>query len=74
MVVKRFNNLADVDTVQVAGIGRDIAIRHGKEMEQATDYILWGGLSYITREKDIDSAEELQKNVDDSVKNYSVKA
>ena len=74
MAAKKFNHLTDVDTAQVAGIGRDIAIRHGKEMEQAADYILLGSLSYITREKDIDSAEELQKDVDDSVKNYSVKA
>lgn len=74
MVVEKFNSLADVDTVHVAAMGRHIAIRHGKELGQIADYIILGAMAYITREKDIDSVEDLQKCVDVGVKDYAAKA
>lgn len=74
MKAEKFNDLAEVDTVQVAAVGRDIAIRNGQELDRATDYIILGTLAGITKERAIDSEEELQKNVDDGVKNYSAKA
>ena len=73
MPVNKINNGVEVDIVKVANIGRTIATRHGMELENTTDLIILGAMSYITREKDIDALDDLQKFVDLKTKDYLTK-